>query len=111
MKRPVGRSRMAVVRQKKLKFEKRPKWPGLLFGLALTCAVLSSTALLSACLPGKNEASSTPPGGTAVPGSELLRDLGPAPELTNEVWLNTNHPLRLESLRGKVVLLDMWTYG
>ena len=40
-----------------------------------------------------------------------LPDLGPAPELTNEIWLNTDRPLRLEYLRGKVVLIDMWTYG
>lgn len=40
-----------------------------------------------------------------------LEDYGPAPELENEVWLNTNEPLRLENLRGKVVLLDMWTFG
>ena len=40
-----------------------------------------------------------------------LENLGPAPELTNEVWLNTDQPLRLENLRGKVVLLDMWTFG
>jgi thiol-disulfide isomerase/thioredoxin len=40
-----------------------------------------------------------------------LRDSGPAPELTNEVWLNTDRPLRLADLRGKVVLLDMWTFG
>jgi thiol-disulfide isomerase/thioredoxin len=40
-----------------------------------------------------------------------LEDLGPAPELNNQVWLNTDQPLRLEDLRGKVVLLDMWTFG
>ena len=40
-----------------------------------------------------------------------LSDLGPAPELTNEVWLNTDHPLRLADLRGTVVLLEMWTFG
>lgn len=40
-----------------------------------------------------------------------LKDLGPAPELANEVWLNTDRSLRLEDLRGKVVLLDMWTFG
>jgi hypothetical protein len=40
-----------------------------------------------------------------------LEDLGPAPELVNEVWLNTDQPLRLEGLRGNVVLLDMWTFG
>lgn len=40
-----------------------------------------------------------------------LPDLGEAPELTNEVWLNTQEPLRLANLRGQVVLLDMWTFG
>ena len=40
-----------------------------------------------------------------------LPDLGAAPELNNEVWLNTDRPLRLADLRGKVVLLDMWTFG
>ncbi len=39
-----------------------------------------------------------------------LPDLGLAPELTNQVWLNTDRPLRLADLRGKVVLLDMWTF-
>jgi thiol-disulfide isomerase/thioredoxin len=40
-----------------------------------------------------------------------LPDLGPAPELTNEVWLNVDAPLHLSDLRGKVVLLEMWTFG
>jgi len=40
-----------------------------------------------------------------------LPDLGEAPELTNDVWINTDLPLRLADLRGKVVLLDMWTFG
>lgn len=40
-----------------------------------------------------------------------LDDLGPAPELENETWLNVEQPLRLADLRGKVVLLDMWTFG
>ena len=40
-----------------------------------------------------------------------LPDLGEAPELTNDVWFNTDTPLRLADLRGKVVLLDMWTFG
>lgn len=40
-----------------------------------------------------------------------LPDLGAAPELSGDVWLNTSHPLRLADLRGKVVLVDMWTLG
>jgi DNA-binding beta-propeller fold protein YncE len=35
-----------------------------------------------------------------------------APELTGaKNWLNTEKPLTLSELRGKVVLLDFWTYG
>ena len=36
----------------------------------------------------------------------------PAPEFPAGLdWLNTEHPLTIESLRGKIVLLDFWTYG
>lgn len=38
-------------------------------------------------------------------------DLGPAPELAGETWLNAPAPLRLADLRGKVVLVEMWTFG
>src|SRR5919199_1669377 len=35
-----------------------------------------------------------------------------APELTGgRGWLNTDKPLTIAGLRGKVVLLDFWTYG
>ena len=43
-------------------------------------------------------------------GNASLSDLGPAPELTNLIWLNTSSPLRLADLRGKVVGLAMWTF-
>jgi hypothetical protein len=46
-----------------------------------------------------------------VSAKASLPDLGPAPELTNEVWLNVDAPLRLADLRGKVVAIDMWTFG
>jgi len=40
-----------------------------------------------------------------------LPDLGLAPELNNDTWLNVDAPLRLAELRGNVVLLEMWTFG
>ena len=46
-----------------------------------------------------------------IPSDLGISEFGPAPELTNTVWLNTDQPLRLEDLRGKVVLIDMWTFG
>ena len=42
-----------------------------------------------------------------------LPELGRAPDFTgNDSWLNTpaDRPLSLEELRGKVVLVDFWTY-
>ena len=33
-----------------------------------------------------------------------------APELSGAAWLNTDHPISLSELRGKLVLLDFWTY-
>jgi thiol-disulfide isomerase/thioredoxin len=47
------------------------------------------------------------------PSTEIpaLPDLGPAPELTNDSWLNVDRPLRLADLEGKIVLLEMWTFG
>lgn len=53
----------------------------------------------------------------AAPGAEgggqraALPILGPAPDITNEIWLNTDGPLSLAALRGKVVLVEFWTFG
>ena len=59
--------------------------------------------LIPSCSPGLDNESTVEP--------SLLPVIGPAPELTNTIWLNTDQPLRLADLRGKVVLLDMWTFG
>jgi thiol-disulfide isomerase/thioredoxin len=61
---------------------------------------------LAACgVPGAVAQKADPAGLSSLPDLQL------APELTNQVWLNTDAPLRLANLRGKVVLLDMWTFG
>ena len=43
--------------------------------------------------------------------SGSLPDLGPAPELKNSIWLNTESPLHIADLRGKVVGVEMWTFA
>ena len=48
---------------------------------------------------------------SAMPKLASLPDLGPAPELTNTTWLNVDAPLRIADLRGKVVMVEMWTFG
>lgn len=53
-------------------------------------------------------------GGDETEAEMATRQLGRvrAPELAGgRGWLNTEQPLSLAALRGKVVLLDFWTYG
>ena len=52
----------------------------------------------------------TPQTDSAMSKLTSLPDLGPAPELTNDTWLNVDAPLRLANLRGKVVIVEMWTF-
>ena len=55
----------------------------------------------------ESETTATPAGLSAAD----LPDLGLAPDINNEIWLNTEQPLNLESVRGKVVLVEFWTFG
>lgn len=51
---------------------------------------------------------------TGIDGDDVeveLQNFGPAPELADTVWLNTDAALRLAGLRGKVTLIDFWTFG
>ena len=54
--------------------------------------------------------------GTVVPPTRKpiqvdLPDMGAAPEILNDTWVNTDVPVTLESVQGKVVLLEFWTFG
>ena len=41
---------------------------------------------------------------------ELVAPGKPAPEVAPGAWINSA-PLTMKALRGKVVLIDFWTYG
>ncbi len=66
----------------------------------------------------QQEAANVPmptPAGVSIPGvrTPALPDLGAAPDFTGtEDWFNTpgGRPLSLAGLRGRVVLVDFWTY-
>jgi thiol-disulfide isomerase/thioredoxin len=80
--------------------------------LALAGCSAAPAALQGLIVPEKtmaDQAFQTPQSAPADPKS-AYPDLGPAPELANDVWLNTDRPLRLKDLGGKVVLLEMWTF-
>jgi hypothetical protein len=48
--------------------------------------------------------------GRAEPAGRLVGVGQPAPEITGGPWINSA-PLSLASLRGRVVLVEFWTYG
>ncbi len=82
---------------------------GVFFLTACAGALRSDLAVQLTSSPDRQDGDAA---GTLKKEAEVnLENYGPAPELTNEVWLNTDQPLRLADLRGKVVLLDMWTFG
>ncbi len=47
-------------------------------------------------------------GGLSTSGEEWIGK--PAPEIASGEWINSD-PLKISELRGKVVLLEFWTYG
>src|SRR4028118_1587742 len=75
---------------------------GALFLLVLT-ALITATPFF---LRGRNMTSLE-----AAPQDTLSSTIR-APEFPVDAdWLNTDKPLSLRALRGKIVLLDFWTYG
>jgi thiol-disulfide isomerase/thioredoxin len=63
-----------------------------------SCRLFAAGSLAAGLLPGVQS--------LAGPDAPL------APEFTgNDGWINADEPLSLAGLRGKVVLVDFWTYS
>jgi thiol-disulfide isomerase/thioredoxin len=78
--------------------------------LMMVLAVLALSFAVRVAVAQADDGSQTEPEGVemSIPDRGRVR----APELgNNRGWLNTERPLSLAALRGKVVLLDFWTYG
>jgi thiol-disulfide isomerase/thioredoxin len=76
--------------------------PILLFALSLAAAGAGGVVLETA----RSSAAQTRPPLLDV----SARTPRPAPPWRNTTWLNTDRPLTLASLRGRVVLLNFWTF-
>ncbi|HTU01286.1 MAG TPA: hypothetical protein VMG58_05700, partial [Candidatus Sulfotelmatobacter sp.] len=48
--------------------------------------------------------------GLRAPAEGLSPEGAPAPGIAGRVWINSP-PLTLQALRGRVVLVEFWTYG
>ena len=96
---------------------------GALLLLASGCANASPPPAPAAQAPppttARVEAVSTPvaaptqavPNPTPAP-TPTRRPAGPlAPVIASDTWLNTNGPVAWDSLRGKVVMVEFWTFG
>ena len=85
-----------------------------IIGLGTAVLILILAFMAAACsAPAADEGIR---GETAVPPTEEaivvdLPDMGEAPEFRNDVWLNSAGPVTLADQRGKVVLLEFWTFG
>ena len=87
-----------------------PRYGNFLNGFETNDTVREKLDEIGAPKQGAGSFSVTPP----VAGAKSsLPDYGPAPEFAGITgWLNTDGtPLTMKSLRGKVVLVDFWTYS
>ncbi len=78
---------------------------------ACTMPTVLDSFLSDAQSATERDAVTAPADPTSRPFVADLPVLGKAPELHDGAWLNTATPLSLAGLRGKVVALEMWTFG
>ncbi len=85
----------------------------------IALAILVLTACAAPTAVGEQPQTTSPaapatsePISAAGPASPALPDLGPAPEITNDIWLNAEAPVTLAALHGqKAVVVTFWTFG
>ncbi len=85
-------------------------------GTLLVCLMLVVTLMAAACSgsSGTPDLAANSGEGGASPGATARSWAGtdPAPAFpTGLTWFNVQHPLTLDELQGKAVLLDFWTLG
>lgn len=73
----------------------------------LALGALVTFALVNGNKPGRAESPTQLPTDAQVRAD--LPDFGPAPDISDKVWINSD-PLRLADLRGKVVMVNFWTF-
>lgn len=87
------------------------RWSRIVLGSVLFLGAVGAVSCFSHLLPFQSAQAA--PNGTAAPQEprEEEEKANPAPELEGgTAWLNTAGPLKLKDLRGKIVLLDFWTF-
>lgn len=83
----------------------------------VTAVLTTLLAVLTACMTTAQPTSEPTNQPTSQPTPEPERpyldlpDQGAAPEIGNDIWINTDEPVTLAASRGKVVLLEFWTFG
>lgn len=90
---------------------------GLLWSFAASGLILAACAP-AAVAPADSAGQSAPAADAPEPSAPEQEKAVPnplpdgplAPELKNDVWLNSR-PLTTADLRGSVVLIDFWTFG
>ena len=74
--------------------------------------IVGVMALVAGACTGDDTSDTAPPPSVTTPSGASAAGTTPAPDFPDGLdWLNVEQPLDLETLHGKVVLLDFWTYG
>ena len=99
---------MALCRARSFRSPSHP-WQLLSVGAIILVGIILASVRISSEIR-KSWSDSVPPAATQEGGS-MARERIHAPELEGGFeWLNTDAPLSIAGLKGKIILLDFWTY-